>query len=289
MRSGRVRARPRRSEEEEQLHAAHRHLMVRGRGSSGRRYAHVRGPRSPINGRRSSSPWRALVMSETRNVGIEALTELALNMRSTWNRSTDELWAELDPELWALTHNPWAVLQTVSPVRVQELLARPDYRQRVKDLIERRHEYLTSPAWFQQTQPLSPLKRVAYFSMEFALSEALPIYSGGLGNVAGDQLKAASDLRVKSCPRFIRETRARSRRPGSRRCAPTWRVSPRSSRRIAWCGNTPIRITCRRQRAIGRDQPTRARSERSSSAGRAISSDTGPTRGSAHSGRRRTK
>src|SRR5437867_894029 len=196
MRSGRVRARPRRSEEEEQLHAAHRHLMVRGRGSSGRRYAHVRGPRSPINGRRSSSSWRALVMSETRNVGIEALTELVLNMRSTWNRSTDELWAELDPELWALTHNPWAVLQTVSPVRVQELLARPDYRQRVKDLIERRHEYLTSPAWFQQTQPLSPLKRVVYFSMEFALSEALPIYSGGLGNVAGDQLKAASDLGV---------------------------------------------------------------------------------------------
>jgi len=135
-------------------------------------------------------------MSETRNVGIEALTELALNMRSTWNRSTDELWAELDPELWALTHNPWAVLQTVSPVRVQELLARPDYRQRVKDLIDRRHEYLTSPAWFQQTQPQSPLKRVAYFSMEFALSEALPIYSGGLGNVAGDQLKAASDLGV---------------------------------------------------------------------------------------------
>src|SRR4029077_13059813 len=90
----------------------------------------------------------------------------------------------------------WAVLQTASPRRVQDLLARPDYRRRVKDLIGARHHYLSSPAWFQQSPPQSPLTRMAYFSMEFALSEALPIYSGGLGNVAGDQLKAASDLGV---------------------------------------------------------------------------------------------
>ncbi len=135
-------------------------------------------------------------MSGTQDIGIEALTEIALNLRWSWNRSIDELWAQLDPELWALTHNPWAVLQTVSPSRVQDLLARPDYRRRVKDLIDRRHQYLSSAAWFQQTHRQSPLTRVGYFSMEFALSEALPIYSGGLGNVAGDQLKAASDLGV---------------------------------------------------------------------------------------------
>src|SRR5882672_9865497 len=135
-------------------------------------------------------------MSRTKDVGIEALTELALNLRWSWNRSTDELWAQLDPELWALTHNPWAVLQTVSPRRVQDVLARPEYRRRVKDLLDRRQQYLSSPAWFQQGHRQSPLTRVAYFSMEFALSEALPIYSGGLGNVAGDQLKAASDLGV---------------------------------------------------------------------------------------------
>jgi len=135
-------------------------------------------------------------MSGTEDIGIEALTELALNVRWSWNRSTDELWAQLDPELWSLTHNPWAVLQTASPRRVQALLARPDYRQRVKDLIDRRHLYMSSPAWFQQAHGQSPLTRVAYFSMEFALSEALPIYSGGLGNVAADQLKAASDLGV---------------------------------------------------------------------------------------------
>jgi glycogen phosphorylase len=135
-------------------------------------------------------------MSGTESIGVETLTELALNLRWSWNRGTDELWAQLDPELWALTHNPWAVLQTASPDRVQALLARPDYRQRVKDLIDRRHLYMSSAAWFQQAHGQSPLARVAYFSMEFALSEALPIYSGGLGNVAGDQLKAASDLGV---------------------------------------------------------------------------------------------
>src|SRR3989475_6783287 len=135
-------------------------------------------------------------MSGTQNIGIEALTELALNLRWSWNRSTDDLWAQVDPELWALTHNPWVVLQTVSPSRVQDLLARPDFRERVKDLIDRRHQYLSQPAWYQQAHRQSPLTRVAYFSMEFALSEALPIYSGGLGNVAGDQLKAASDLGV---------------------------------------------------------------------------------------------
>jgi starch phosphorylase len=130
------------------------------------------------------------------DIGIDALTELTLNVRWAWHHGADELWAELDPELWALTHNPCAVLQTVSRSRLRALLERPEYRTRVARLLAQRREYLASPAWFQQHHPQSPLTHVAYFSMEFALSEALPIYSGGLGNVAGDQLKAASDLGV---------------------------------------------------------------------------------------------
>jgi glycogen phosphorylase len=129
-------------------------------------------------------------------VGIEALTELALDLRSSWHHATDELWAELDPELWALTHNPWVVLQTASRTKLQALLAQPEYQRRVEGLLAQRRERLGSMAWFQQAYPKSPLTGVAYFSMEFALSEALPIYSGGLGNVAGDQLKASSDLGV---------------------------------------------------------------------------------------------
>jgi starch phosphorylase len=135
-------------------------------------------------------------MSDADAIGIESLTELALNLRWSWNRSSHELWAQIDPELWALTHNPWAVLQSASPRRVRELLARPEFRRQVTDLLDRRRRYLSSVGWFQDKHPRSPLGRAAYFSMEFALSEALPIYSGGLGNVAGDQLKAASDLGV---------------------------------------------------------------------------------------------
>jgi starch phosphorylase len=132
----------------------------------------------------------------TSDVGRAALTELALDLRWSWHHGTDELWSELDPELWGLTHNPWVVLQTAAPTRVAELLARPASRGRIERLLARRRDYHASRAWFPQTHPQAPLTRVAYFSMEFALSEALPIYSGGLGNVAGDQLKAASDLAV---------------------------------------------------------------------------------------------
>ena len=130
------------------------------------------------------------------DLGIEALTELTLNLRWAWHHGTDELWAELDPELWALTHNPWVVLQTVSRDKLRDVLGRPEYQARLTRLLEQRGDYLAAPAWFQRSHPQSPLTHVAYFSMEFALSEALPIYSGGLGNVAGDQLKAASDLGV---------------------------------------------------------------------------------------------
>jgi starch phosphorylase len=137
-----------------------------------------------------------LPMSGNHEIDTAALRELALDLRWTWDHSTDELWTELDPELWSLTHNPWVVLQEASPETLRDLLSRPGFLRRVEDLVSRRQQYLASAAWFQQAHQQSPLTRVAYFSMEFALSEALPIYSGGLGNVAGDQLKAASDLGV---------------------------------------------------------------------------------------------
>jgi glycogen phosphorylase len=128
--------------------------------------------------------------------GFHFLAELALDMRSSWNHATDRLWRQLDAVLWDLTHNPWAVLQTVSREKLHSLLADPDFRKNVDDLVKARRDAAEAPGWFQQTYPQSPLRTVAYFSMEFMLSEALPIYSGGLGNVAGDQLKAASDLGV---------------------------------------------------------------------------------------------
>ncbi len=128
--------------------------------------------------------------------GFDSLSELALDMRSSWNHASDQIWRRLDPVLWELTHNPWVVLQTVSREKLQHLLQDTAFHKNVIDLVQIRRDTAKAPAWFQQIYPQSPLSCIAYFSMEFMLSEALPIYSGGLGNVAGDQLKAASDLGV---------------------------------------------------------------------------------------------
>jgi len=128
--------------------------------------------------------------------GFDSLAELALDMRSSWDHATDEVWRTLDPILWELTQNPWVVLQTVSRDQIESMLADSVFRKKVDTLLQTRRQASEAPAWFQHSHPHSPLSCVAYFSMEFMLSEALPIYSGGLGNVAGDQLKAASDLGV---------------------------------------------------------------------------------------------
>jgi starch phosphorylase len=128
--------------------------------------------------------------------GFDSLAELALDLRCTWNHGADKLWQRLDPALWELTQNPWVVLQTVSREHLSRLLGEPAFRASVNDLLNVTRQAKERPAWFQQQHPNSALTCVAYFSMEFMLSEALPIYSGGLGNVAGDQLKACSDLGV---------------------------------------------------------------------------------------------
>ena len=143
---------------------------------------------------RVSHPIYGLLPMEV--VGFDFLAELALDMRWSWNHAVDEVWRELDPALWDLTHNPWGVLQTVSRDQIERVLADPGFRKKVDDLVHARRHETDAPAWFQRTYSQSPLACVAYFSMEFMLSEALPIYSGGLGNVAGDQLKASSDMGV---------------------------------------------------------------------------------------------
>jgi starch phosphorylase len=125
----------------------------------------------------------------------DVFTQLALDLSWSWSHSADEIWKRLDPELWELTGNPWLILHSLSK-RKLDGLADQAFRARVEQLLAELNEKNAAPAWFQTAHAGSPLRTVAYFSMEFMLSEGLPIYSGGLGNVAGDQLKAASDLGV---------------------------------------------------------------------------------------------
>jgi starch phosphorylase len=127
--------------------------------------------------------------------GLDGLDELLLDLRWSWNHEADRLWKQIAPELWARTGNPWLILQNVSTARLNVLAADPIFRKMLSDYVASYREAMEKPSWFQQAHAESPLA-VAYFSMEFGLSEALPLYSGGLGILAGDYMKTASDLGV---------------------------------------------------------------------------------------------
>ena len=131
--------------------------------------------------------------------GLEVLSELALDMRWSWNHEADQLWERVDPELWEAAGNPWLILQSLSLARLEQLASDKSFLAELHRLREARENYLRGRPWFKAAHGGNSLKMVAYFSMEFGLSEALPIYAGGLGILAGDHLKTASDLGVPLC------------------------------------------------------------------------------------------
>jgi starch phosphorylase len=126
---------------------------------------------------------------------VEGLAEMGLDLRWSWSHGSDVLWEQMDPEIWELTRNPWLILLTISGGRLQALAKDASFRRRVQEQLAQHRQYLEGSTWFSQTHgKLSTT--IAYLSMEFGLSEALPVYSGGLGILAGDVLKTASDLGV---------------------------------------------------------------------------------------------
>ena len=127
--------------------------------------------------------------------GLEGLTELALDLRWSWNHAADTLWKQADSDLWNMTGNPWLILQTMSGKRLQALSKDAGFRKLVDASLSEHRQAMEATTWFEQAYSKEPFT-IAYFSMEYGLSEALPIYSGGLGILAGDYLKTASDLGV---------------------------------------------------------------------------------------------
>jgi len=125
---------------------------------------------------------------------LYGMDELALDMRLISSHRADRVWHRVDPELWAASRNPWAVLKSTGQAELDQLAADPAFTAEVRSLIEDRHRRNADPFWFPQSEAVKSLKLAAYFSMEFGLSEALPIYAGGLGVLAGDHMKAATDL-----------------------------------------------------------------------------------------------
>ncbi len=127
---------------------------------------------------------------------LEPLAELSLDMRVTGSRLASRIWQSLDPEAWERSSNPYMILQNAHQDRLEQAAKDQSLKAQWSQWLQRRKRYLESPGWFGENHRDSQLKGVAYFSMEFGLSEALPIYSGGLGILAGDHLKSASDLNV---------------------------------------------------------------------------------------------
>jgi len=127
---------------------------------------------------------------------LQALTDLATNVHWTWDRETQHLFGQLDPLAWEQSgHDPLRLLATITPERWAALAADPTVVAATEVAARRLHDAVTEPRWFHGRGG-SPLGLVAYFSPEFGLTETLPQYSGGLGVLAGDHLKATSDLGV---------------------------------------------------------------------------------------------
>jgi starch phosphorylase len=136
--------------------------------------------------------------SLVRNVPppLQGVVRLATNLRWVWNHATDRIWEALAPEVWHQTRNPVLVIQNTARSRFDELARNREFVDRVHQLDHGLAEYLARPGWFQQARTSERPLRIAYFSMEYGITEALPLYSGGLGVLAGDHLKTASDLGI---------------------------------------------------------------------------------------------
>jgi starch phosphorylase len=126
---------------------------------------------------------------------LAILKELAHNLAWSWNHETIELFRQLDPDLWNLSnHNPVKMLGLVKQEKLV-LAARDDgFMAQLRRAYHELHDYLSAQTWYAGKYEPATTPKIAYFSMEFGLTECLPIYSGGLGILAGDHLKSASEL-----------------------------------------------------------------------------------------------
>src|SRR5687767_4324842 len=169
----------------------------------------------------STRPLRTFTIVPSIPEALGRLREVALNLRWAWDRETRELFRRLDPELWeGSRHNPVLMLGSVKQERLDEAAADDGFVAQYRRVCERLDQYVgAAPAlpagaangmagdgaqtngqngprpWFAQAHAGSDLS-IAYFSMEFGLTECLAIYSGGLGVLSGDHLKSASDLGI---------------------------------------------------------------------------------------------
>lgn len=127
---------------------------------------------------------------------LSGLFTIALDLRWSWHHGSDELWRAIDEETWNATGNAWLVLNGVSADRLDSLAADSHFNGLYRKQLETHSEFSRAATWYSDTYPGKLDPGVAFFCMEYGLAESLPLYSGGLGVLAGDFLKASSDLGV---------------------------------------------------------------------------------------------
>ncbi|MFT3787728.1 MAG: alpha-glucan family phosphorylase [Tepidisphaeraceae bacterium] len=126
---------------------------------------------------------------------LQPLRELAGNLWWTWNHDAAELFRRLDRVTWdKINHNPVRLLGLLTQEQLAEAASDAGYLAQLDRVYQAFKKNMSEPAWFQKNHPEVTDARIAYFSAEFGLHESLPIYSGGLGVLAGDHLKSASEL-----------------------------------------------------------------------------------------------
>jgi|HubBroStandDraft_1064217.scaffolds.fasta_scaffold04091_6 starch phosphorylase len=126
---------------------------------------------------------------------LQRLRDIAYNLWWSWSPAGEELFARLEPHLWELVHgNPIELLSRVDQGRLDELVGDDAFTSQLDATWDTFQRYMQREGWFSKSFPEAAGARLAYFSMEYGIHECLPIYSGGLGVLAGDHLKTASDL-----------------------------------------------------------------------------------------------
>ena len=150
----------------------------------------------PIRRSRKSKP--RVHSGQSLHDALERVDALARNLWWSWNPDAQRLFAALDPVLWEATnHNPTRTLAELPDERRAALQQDAGFLALLRDCERQLSRYLTARTWFQRTAtPAQRRVRVAYFCAEFGLHECLPLYAGGLGILAGDHLKSASDLGI---------------------------------------------------------------------------------------------
>jgi glycogen phosphorylase len=140
-------------------------------------------------------PIRTFAVSPRLPTGLERLLDLANNVYWSWHDDATDLFARIDFDLWeSCHHNPVRMLGLVSQKRLDRLATDDGFLAHLKRVIQNFDDYMASQATWYRREHRDVETRIAYFSLEFGLTEALPLYSGGMGILAGDHLKSASDL-----------------------------------------------------------------------------------------------